>query len=198
MPVQVGGGLALCSSRSLFVSCGGSSVRGAFVGPDVRPVETPSIGEDKDSGIVSATTGGCDTQYVLELSAGQVQDLVWQAARRDGGRGLLWVVLALEGVGERIGMEELGRDERYQSGRVSHSTIISLVVLGPFGSGDALSVKSLADELNMSVATVWRYVNTWVELGVLEELKNRRYQLAKRWQRELPKTTRRRRASRTR
>jgi hypothetical protein len=133
---------------------------------------------------------------VLEVSAGQVQDLVVQAARRDGGRGLLWVVLALEGVGERIGMEELARDERYRSERVSRSTIISLVVLGAFALGEAFGVNSLADGLGMSVATTWRYVNTWVEVGVLEEHKNRRYQLAARWRRELPKTTRRRAASR--
>ena len=191
--VQAGGGLASCSSRSLFVPCGGSNFKGAFVGPDLRHAATPPIGGDKVS---TVTTGEPDVRYVLELSAGQVQGLVQMASRRDGGRGLLWVVLALEGVGERIGMEELARDERYQSGRVSRSTIISLVVLGAFALGEIHGVKGLADELGMSVATTWRYVNTWVEVGVLGERKDRRYQLAGRWQRELPKTSPRRAASR--
>jgi DNA-binding IclR family transcriptional regulator len=42
----------------------------------------------------------------------------------------------------------------------------------------------------MGTTTVWRYLKTWVAVGVLEERKDRRYQLAGRW-RELPKTTRR-------
>jgi hypothetical protein len=158
------------------------------VEPDVRPVETPPNAAETASEIASATTGERDTKYVLELSAGQFQDLVQQeAASRGGGRGLLWAILALNGVGERINMDELARDERYQNGRISRSTIISLVVLGAFASGEEHGVKRLADELSISVATTWRYVNTWVVDGVLEEHKNRRYQLARRWQCELSK-----------
>jgi hypothetical protein len=162
------------------------------MGPDARPTGKPPIVEDSTSGTASATAGGeRDPKFWLALSPGQVQDLVQQeAASRGGSRGLMWVVLALNDVGERISMEELASDERYQSGRVSQSTIISLVVLGAFASGKARGVKSLADELGISASTTWRYLNTWKTLCVLEERKDRRYQLATRWTRELPKTAR--------
>jgi hypothetical protein len=51
--VQVRGGLALRSSRSLFVSCGGSSVREASVRLDVRPAETPLPVKETASGIAT-------------------------------------------------------------------------------------------------------------------------------------------------
>jgi hypothetical protein len=51
--VQVRGGLAPRFSRSLSVSCGGSSVREASVGPDVRPAEMPPLAKETASAITT-------------------------------------------------------------------------------------------------------------------------------------------------
>ena len=162
------------------------------MGSDARPAGTPPIVEDPASGTASATADERDPKFWIALSTEQVQDLVAQEAEHRGDRrGLLWVVLALSDVGIRVSMEELASDERYQSGRVSHSVVQSLVVLGGFTLGEARGINSLARELGMSVSTVWRYVNTWKALCVLEERKDRRYQVATRWTRELPKTAKR-------
>lgn len=68
------------------------------MGSDARPAGTPPTVGDSASEIASATSGGRDPRFWLELSSGQVQDLaVQEAESRGGGRGLLWVVLALNG-----------------------------------------------------------------------------------------------------
>ncbi|MGC2374893.1 MAG: hypothetical protein WA484_13555 [Solirubrobacteraceae bacterium] len=110
-----------------------------------------------------------------------------EAASRGAGRGLLGVLFALDGLGERIDLEELMRDERYHDKRISQSVIRSLLVLSAFVLGDAHSLNDLAEELGMGNTTLWRYLKTWVAVRVLEERKDRRYQLAVRWRRELPK-----------
>lgn len=103
----------------------------------VRPAEVPPQVEKEPSKILSAKVAESDKQFWLALSHGQVLNLVQQeAAARGGGHGLLRVVLALNGVDERIGIEELARDERYQGGRVSKSVILGLVVLGAFALGE--------------------------------------------------------------
>jgi hypothetical protein len=105
---------------------------------------------------------------------------------RGGGRGLLGVVLALNGVGERFDLDELTRDQEYHDQRVSQSVIRSLLVLSAFASGDAYGVNSLSARLGMVTTTTWRYLKTWAALGVLEEREDRRYQLARRWIGYLP------------
>jgi hypothetical protein len=113
--------------------------------------------------------------------------------RGSGGRGLFQVFLALEGVGERISMQELVHDKRYRNGRVSQLVILGVLVLGTFVLGEARGVKSLAVELGMTTTTTWRYPKTSEELGVLEERKDRRYQIARRWIGHLDKRVRARR-----
>lgn len=168
------------------------------MGPDARPAKAPSMVDGTAPRIAVATSDEADKQFWIALSHGQVQELVQQeAANRGGGRGLLGVVLALNGVGERIDLDELMRDERYHDRRISQSVIRSLLVVSAFASGEAHGVNSLAEELSIGTTTIWRYLKTWVALGVLEERKDRRYQLAIRWRRELPKTTRRRSAGKT-
>lgn len=184
MSVQASTKLVRCSFWSLFVSCGGLSVREGFVGSDARPVALPS------------RVDGPEQQFWLALSDGQVQGLVQQeAARRGTGRGLLGVLLSLNRIGKRIDLDELTRDERYHDARISQSVIRSLLVLSPFASGEAHSLNDLAKELGMGTTTVWRYLKTWVAIGAIEECKDRRYQLAVRWRHELPKTTRGRSAA---
>ena len=75
--------------------------------------------------------------------------------------------------------------------------ILSLLVLSTFVLGDAHGLNNLGEELGMGNTTLWRYLKTWVAVGVLEDRKDRRYQLAVRWRRELHKTTRRRAAGST-
>lgn len=111
---------------------------------------------------------------------------------RRGGRGLLGVLLAVNGVGERMSLDDLMLDERYRDRRISQSVILSLLVLGAFALGEAHSLNKLAAELGMANSTLWRYLKTWVAVGVLEERDDRRYQLAVRWRDELPRTIRRR------
>jgi hypothetical protein len=130
------------------------------------------------------TTGGGDLGFWLALSAGQVRDLlVQEAVSRGGGRGLLWVVLALIEGGERVGLEELARDESYRNGRVCRSVVHSLLVLSAFTGGRAHSAASLASELGLSVEATCLYVNTWVELGLLQDRQDDFYQVAPRWSR---------------
>jgi hypothetical protein len=185
-----------CWCRVLLGRCGCSEAgraSGAFVGSDVRPAGAPPLVQEAGSGVVSVGVDERDERFWVALSEGQVRDLVQrEAVSRGGGGGLLGVVLALDGVGERIGMEELVRDERYHSSKISHSAIHCLAVLGAFALGDVYGVKSLAGELGMSPSTTWRYLKTGLVLGVLEEREDRRYQLAERWMGELSRTTRRR------
>lgn len=46
--IQVHGGLAPCSPRSLFVSCGGLSIREASLEPDAPPVVAPPQAQDTE------------------------------------------------------------------------------------------------------------------------------------------------------
>ncbi len=126
-------------------------------------------------------------QFSLVLSYGQVQDLVQQeAASRKGGGGLLGVILALNGAGKPARLEHLAHDPVLRSRRLSQSVVRSLLVLSAFASGESHGVNSLAEELGIGSTTLWRYLRTWVALGVLEERDDRRYQLARRWESYLP------------
>ena len=158
--------------------------------PDARPAEAPTMVEGTASRTTAPMVGEADERFWLALSDGQVQDLVLQeAVSRGAGRGLVGVLLALSGVGRRIDLEELMRDERYHDRRISQSVIRGLLVLSAFASGEVHGLNSLAAELGMGTTTLWRYLKTWVAVGFLEERKDRRYQLARRWRRELPMTT---------
>jgi hypothetical protein len=169
------------------------------VGPDARPAETPPTVGGIGTGAVVATAAESVLQFSLVLSHGQVQDLVQQeAASRKGGGGLLGVILALNGVGEPVKLEDLERDPGFRSPRISHTTIRSLLVLSAFGSGAVHGVNSLAEDLGIGASTVWRYLRTWVAIGVLEEREDRRYQLARQWRIYMPKTARRGSAAKAR
>jgi DNA-binding IclR family transcriptional regulator len=102
----------------------------------------------------------------------------------------LGVVLALNGVGKPTRLEDLARDPCYRNRRISQSVVRSLLVLSAFASGAAFGVNSLAEELGIGSTTLWRYLKTWAELGVLEEREDRRYQIARHWMVYLPKTAR--------
>ena len=174
--------------------------QGVFMGPDARSAVTPSMVGGAGSEFATPVVGdGSDGGFWVALSRGQVQELVQQeVASRGGGYGLLGVVLVLSGGGERLDMEELTRDQAYHDRRVSQSVIRSLLVLGAFVSGEGHGVNSLSKKLGLGTTTTWRYLKTWVALGVLEELEDRRYQLARRWRGHLsePAKSRTRRPAR--
>ena len=113
------GWLAPRSSRSLFVSRGGSSDREATVGPDARPAKTPPTVGRIGTGPIVAKPEESGSQSSLMLSHGQAQDLVQQeATSRRGGDGLLGVILALNGVGEPVKLEDLECDPYFRSPRI--------------------------------------------------------------------------------
>lgn len=156
-----------------------------------REDDIPTVGsspvERTASRALAPIADKTDGQFWLALSDEQVQELVQQeAVSRGAGRGLLSVLLALNGVGKRIDLEELMRDERCHDRRISQSVIRSLLVLSAFSLDEVHGLNNLAGELSMGTTTLWRYLKTWVAVGVLEERKDRRYQLARRWRRELP------------
>lgn len=152
------------------------------MGSEPRSADVSSRVTNMSSEAASVKVAERDGVFWLGLSRGQVQDLMLQeSASRGGGRGLFRVILALNGGSERIGVDELARDECYQGGRVSQSVILGLVVLGAFALGEVHGVNALAVDLGMSATTTWRYLKTWEALGVLEERRDRRYQIARRW-----------------
>lgn len=161
--------------------------------PDARPAPAPSTADGEAQTGDALPEADATQQFLLPLTDGQVQEVVQQEAEnREAGRGLLGVLLALNGIGDQLGPEQLSRDERAQDRKISQTVIHSLLVLGPFASGEPHALNNLSQTLSMANSTVWRYLKTWVAVGVLEERRDRRYQLAVRWRRETPKTTRRR------
>jgi hypothetical protein len=120
--------------------------------------------------------------FLLPLSLAQVEQLMGEIASRRSGTGLLRVLLALTGSGERLDIHDLTRDERYHAKNISQSVITSLLVLIAFSQGDGHKVTDLAGELGMTKTTTMRYLKTWMAVGVLEQdQKTRRYRLAVRW-----------------
>ena len=159
---------------------------------DTRPDPAPSAGQGKAQARAVLRELGAAQQFWLPLTEGQVQEVVQQEAEnREAGRGLLGVLLALNGIGEQMGPEQVSRDEGAHDRKISQTVIHSLLVLGPFASGEPYALNDLSKTLSMANSTVWRYLKTWVAVGALEERRDRRYQLAVRWRRELPKKTQR-------
>lgn len=158
--------------------------------PDARPGKTRQNVKAASPEIAAAATPNeNDERFLLALSHEQVQELIQQdAANRGGGRGILGVLLMLGGVDERLDLDELMQDEHYHDRRISQSVIRGLLVLGVFASGEVHGLNDVAGELGMVSTTTWRYLKTWVALGVLEERKDRRYRLTRRWMGETPQS----------
>jgi hypothetical protein len=160
--------------------------------PDARPAETPPMAEET----VKAPVVG--ERFWLALSDRQVQELVLQETlSHRAGRGLVGILLALSGAGKGTNLEELMRDERFHDRRISQSVIRSLLVLSAFALGEAHGLNSLAAEIGMGKTTLWRFLKTWVAVGLLEEREDRRYQVARPWRQELLPTAHQRSTSKT-
>jgi IclR helix-turn-helix domain len=116
----------------------------------------------------------------IALVPAQVEHVLrQQASKRGPGSGLLALLLALMGGGEKLDIHDLERDPRYHDHRISQTMLCGLPVLSAFASGEEQKITVVARELGMSPGTTHRYANTWLEFGVLERhQKTRHYQLA--------------------
>ena len=68
---------------------------------------------------------------------------------------------------------------------ISQSVVTSLLLLSAFQGNEERSIADVAAELGISKTTTYRYMKTWVVVGVLEQDRTRKYRLAARWQDEL-------------
>lgn len=108
----------------------------------------------------------------IELSPGQINQIIGKAAEDDGLLGLLGS--RLKGRGVRVPSTSMD-DVRF-----SRSLLRALMVLAAYPEdGSARSVSEVAKQLGMGVSTAHRYTATFAEVGVLErDPASRRYRLA--------------------
>jgi hypothetical protein len=122
--------------------------------------------------LVAVAVSG-DRAVRIALSEAQVARIVREASGRAG------LVSLLSGVGE---LQELRRVllALLGDGRYSHSTIRALLVLAAFpADGGERELTDITKEIGFSSATTYRYVSTWMALGLLEQdPRSRRYRRA--------------------
>jgi hypothetical protein len=108
----------------------------------------------------------------IELSQGQINQIVSKAAEDDGLLGLLGSGLK----GREVHVPSTSMDDV----RFSRSLLRALMVLASYpGDGTTRSVSDVAKQLGMGVSTAHRYTATFAEVGVLErDPASRRYRLA--------------------
>ncbi len=111
---------------------------------------------------------------LLPLSAAQIGMVVQQITGQAGSRESL--------IGEiddlRLAVTRLANDPKLNRKVISRSTLTALRVWTAFSAaGPDRGVKDLASELEMSPSSIYRYVNTFVELRLLERTAKRRYRL---------------------
>jgi hypothetical protein len=108
----------------------------------------------------------------IELSAGQINQIVRKAAEDDGLLGLLGSSLR----GREVQVPSTSMDDV----RFSRSLLRALMVLASYpDDGSTRSVSDVAKALGMGVSTAHRYTATFAEVGVLErDPSSRRYRLA--------------------
>lgn len=100
----------------------------------------------------------------LVLTDAQVQSVVRQASSRTDQR-----VTGAERFWENL----LGDD----SNKLSRSLLRGLRTLAAFAPDQPRSVTSLAADLEMNTSTASRYVRTLLQIGLLEQCKDRTYKL---------------------
>jgi hypothetical protein len=120
----------------------------------------------------------------VPISLGQAERVVQQVVGSEGsGSSLVRLLLALGGQ-DRVVMGDLRDDPRVNNRLMSHTLVVSLLVLSAFYEGER-RVTDVADDLGVSRATAVRYVKTWVAVGILEQDRStRRYRVALRWRDE--------------
>jgi hypothetical protein len=118
-----------------------------------------------------------ETPFRLPLSPAQVQ-LV--ASASTGSNGLLPTLLALAG-DETVRLNDFAKGG-HDTKTLSISLVSGLLVLATVSRHEGIGVTQVAHELGLSSATAWRYLKTWVALGVFEQdPRSHRYRLADCW-----------------
>jgi hypothetical protein len=109
----------------------------------------------------------------IELSPGQINQIVRKAAEDDGLLGLLGSGLK----GRDVQVSNASMDDA----RFSRSLLRALMVLASYpDDGTTRAVSDVAKQLGMGVSTAHRYTATFAEVGVLErDPASRRYRLAR-------------------
>jgi len=119
---------------------------------------------------------------MLPVTPAQVQLMAQAAASHQHGGGMLQLLLALAGTLEGVTTHDVEVDPRFHEKNVSQSLIQALIVLAAFSNDREHAVTRMGREIGMSTSTTWRYVRTWVALGLLEQDPDtHRYRVASFW-----------------
>lgn|GEM_PF-6803346 len=122
-----------------------------------------------------------DPEILVPVSLAQAAAVVSQVAVSNApGTSLIRVLLALGGL-DRLGMRDLKSDERFSDPKLAQSVVIALMVLSRFQDCEGHRVKDLALSLELAEATLVRYLRTLLVVGILEQLQDRKYILARTW-----------------
>lgn len=122
-----------------------------------------------------------DPEILIPVSLTQAAAVVAEAiASKATGTSLVRVLLSLGGL-DHLRMSDLKRDDRFHDPNLAQSVVIALVVLSRFQDCKGHRVRELAASVELSPATLVRYLRTLLVVGILEQLPNRRYCLARTW-----------------
>lgn len=125
-----------------------------------------------------------DPEIWVPISLPQAERVVQQIVGSNGpGMSLVRVLLALGGR-DRVVMADLLNDPSFDHS-ISQHVVTSLLLLSAFQGNANQSIKDLAAELGISKTTAFRYLKTWVAVGVLEQDRTRKYRLAARWREDI-------------
>jgi hypothetical protein len=121
-----------------------------------------------------------DPEIWVPISLAQAERVVQQIVGSNGpGVSLVRVLLALCGH-DRVVMADLLNDPAFDHS-ISQHVVTSLLLLSAFQGNAEPSINDLAAEVGVSKTTAFRYLKTWVAVGVLEQDRTRKYRLAARW-----------------
>lgn len=111
---------------------------------------------------------------VLELSPRQVRDILREATGADG----LQELLNEQTDDLRIAIAGVLADPEFDSQRMAYSTLKALSVLCAFAPrGIARGITEVGDELEISRGTAYRHAQTFLAVGLLEQVERRKYRI---------------------
>ncbi len=125
-----------------------------------------------------------DPEIWVPISLAQAERVVQQIVGSNSpGVSLVHVLLALCGQ-DRLVMADLLNDPSFDH-NINQSVVTSLLLLSAFQDNAEPGVADLAAGLGISKTTAFRYLKTWVAVGLLEQGRTRKYRLAARWRDDL-------------
>jgi IclR helix-turn-helix domain len=111
---------------------------------------------------------------MLELSQRQVRDVLREATGADGLRELL----SDQADDLRIAVARVVADPEFDFQRMAYTALKALSVLCAFAPrGAARGITEVGDELEMSHGTAYRYAQTFLAVGLLEQVDRRKYRI---------------------